>query len=325
MHQVSGFNKEYYFNNFNSVSFKQADNLAFVRNENKDKPVTKPANPFLSKDTLELSGKKIETALKSFDSGAVNFKDISIGLLESIPFVRRIVSIESGKENNDNFKTLGATLLLLANAPEDTRDLIAGINQFINPKKVKAGLSYEYQSKFSFLRGTLFEFLLKGKGRYTKPISEFLYKKDKTLFDTEIGQKILNLAKCSVEDMQLTQRKDIMKNAVPSFKFFDKPKLRWIIGRASLRITLLSILVFSALEIPQIIKAVKKGNNITSKISNGLKQILKSLVNVSVILLSTALFGAFFAKKGPAGSLFGIGTGAYLGSKVSKKINENIV
>lgn len=325
MHQVSELSKEYYLYNLNCMSFRGADNSALVRTDNKDKPVTKPSNPFLSKDTLELSGKKIESALNNVNSGTVNFKDISIGLLESIPFVRRIVSIENGKENNDNFKTLGATLLLLANAPEDTRDLISGINQFINPKKVKAGLSYDYQSKFSFLRGTLFEFLLKGKGKYTKPISEFLYKKDKTLFDTDIGQKILNLTKSSVEDMQSTPRKDIMKNAVPAFKFIDKPKLRWIIGRASLRITLLSILVFSALEIPQIIKAFQKGNDLTAKISNGLKQILKSFVNVSVILLSTALFGAFFAQKGPAGSLFGIGTGAYLGSKISKKINEKIV
>jgi len=311
-------------NNLSFIGSKEGVCFDTANEKMQDKSVNSKINPFVSKDILELSTKKPDNSLQKGNAEKINFKDVSIGLLESIPFIRRFVSIEDGKEKNDNFKTIAATLLLLANAPEDTRDLMAGINQFINPKKVASGLSHDYQVKFSFLRGTLFEFLLKGKGKYTKLISEYLYKIDKTLYDNQFWMKLITNIGYIKDEKGFLDRKDVMNVKVPTYNIKAANAFSRLLGRASLRLTLLSIFVFSSFEISNIARAFKQGNNIEEKTCNAIKQTFKSAITVTTILGMTAITGALLASKGPAGSLVGIGIGTYLGNKTSKYVNSKI-
>ncbi len=269
------------------------------------------------KDTFERSCDK-ENELEN----EINLKDFAIGLADSVPYFRRGMGLEESIEQKDYFKTAVAGAILLANVPEDFRDIRNGFNQIVKGKAYKPSIPHDYQPVFSFFRGTWFEPLLKGTGKYTGKISKFLYNIDKTLFDIDfIREKLLNIKQY---DKLKTERIDIMKKAVPAYKVTEKSLLKRIFGRASLRLPLLTVAAFSLLELPSIYKAFNEPNEIKDKINNSIRQTVKSSVNVVSILGGSALFGAILSHLGPAGSLVGIGLGYWAGSKNAKFINDKI-
>ncbi len=278
-------------------------------------------NPFNIKDTFERSDKK---DVNPEDNKNIGIKDIAIGCAESIPYVRRLMGVENGANNGDYVKAALAAAILFANVPEDFRDLKKAAEQIIHPEKVKASsIGYDFQPLFSFFRGTWFEFLLKGKGKYTGKISEFLYNSDQTLFQMPFfRKKILGIYDYSVD---FTTREDVFKNLVRSYKVNEKSVIKKVLGGASMRVPIIGILAFSLLEMPSIVKAFSNSNNIKDNFNNGFKQTAKSFVNIVSILGWSAVLGWILHRyKGPAGSLLGIGLGTALGSKQAQIINDKI-
>ncbi|MEI8128386.1 MAG: hypothetical protein WCG95_02100, partial [bacterium] len=75
--------------------------------------------------------------------------------LETIPPVRRAISIPDKIEHGEITSALGMASLALINLPEDLRDIKSALDQF---KGVEAKYKYkEYQHDFSFFRGTAIE------------------------------------------------------------------------------------------------------------------------------------------------------------------------
>jgi|GEM_PF-1116143 len=254
-------------------------------------------------------------------------EEVTLGTLSTIPYVRRFTGVEDAIQNHDNLKALGKALILLINVPEDTRDIKDAGKQLVHfAKKLPPEIPYDYQTKFSFFRGTLLEPLLrKLVESKNEKISNFGYKiyySDKSLYDIQFGQKVKTLLNIDIDDVKNTKRKDIEGSPIEAFKLKGKyiPKL---IGRAMLRIPVISILVFAALEIPSIAKAfLKKQDDWQQNIINGTKQIFKSAINVISVISGGAILGALFAKKGYIGSLVGLGVGTYYGSKAGNYINK---
>ncbi len=269
------------------------------------------------KDTFERSGDKE----KELDN-EISLKDFAVGVADSVPYFRRGIGLEESIEQKDYFRAAVAGTILLANVPEDFRDIRNGFNQLIKGKAYKPSVPHDYQPVFSFFRGTWFEPLLSGKGKYTGKISKFLYDIDKTFFDMHfIRQKILKISNFEFKN---TGRIDIMKNAVPAYKVTEKSLVKRIFGRASSRLPLLTVLAFSLLELPSICKVFNEQDEINNKVKNGIRQTVKSSVNVVSILGGSALVGAILSHLGPAGSLVGIGLGYWAGSKTAKFINDKI-
>jgi len=302
----------------NRVNNKQTYKIETLKDTTNSKK-----NPFEIKDTFERTTTDIK---KPEEDKKLGIKDVAIGCAESIPYVRRIMGVENGANNKDYFKMALAGAILLANVPEDFRDLKNAKNQLLHPELLKsAPVGRDFQSVFSFFRGTWFEFLLKGEGKYTSKISEFLYNADKTLFDNKFfREKILGIGLGDFE-RQLTTRTDVFKNLVVASKVTDKSLLKRVLGGASMRMPVLGVIAFSLLEIPSIIKAFNNSNNAKDNLKNGFKQTVKSFINIVSVMGWSAILGWVLHRyKGPAGSLLGIGLGTALGSKQAQIINEKI-
>ena len=248
-------------------------------------------NPKLRKDIEEV--KDVFEVFRPKNITDSSFKqDVEVGAATSIPYVRRLKSANDAFERHDYFKALGIIFLQFINVKEDWRD-ITKIFQ-------KPNTPHDYQIPFSFIRGT--------------PLDKFdkLWKLDKTLYDTSLGNKILN--KLGQLDDPLafkTNLKDHFGMPVYALKINGTFKSQ-ILGRMLMRMPILSLLFLSILEIPTILKS-----------KNSLKQTAKSAINVTSIISGGALLGAIGAYLGPLGSLIGLGIGSYYASKLAKKINNS--
>ena len=243
-------------------------------------------------------------------------EDISLFCaLETIPPVRRAISIPDKIQHGEITSALGMASLALINLPEDFRDVKSAVNQFkgIDPK-----YDYkEYQHDFSFFRGTAIEKWLHGQIQKGKKWASWLYDNDKTLANTNVGEKMLNLVKANVsENMVSAKRANFVGMEEFAFKY-EGSKFAQLTGRALRRTTKLGVIALALLEIPKIIDAVRKDETI--------EQTAKSAVNVASVTAGISYGGAFGAKHGGAiGSLIGMGFGAVLGSKLSGKMQEII-
>ncbi len=235
--------------------------------------------------------------------------------LETIPPVRRAISIPDKIEHGEITSALGMASLALINLPEDLRDIKSALDQF---KGVEAKYKYkEYQHDFSFFRGTAIEEWLHGQIQKGKKWAKWLYRNDLTLADTAFGEKILNSVKAKLsEDIAETPITNFIGKQVYAFKY-EGSKFAQLTGRALRRTTKLGVLAIALLEVPKIFNAIQNGETV--------KQTAKSAINVASITAGIGYGGAIGAKHGGAiGSLVGMGFGAVLGCKLSQKTQELI-
>ena len=253
--------------------------------------------------------------------------------LQSLPPVRRISSLPDKLQNGDTLSALGLVGLMAVNFPEDCRDVKAAgkqIGSFIKGAKFEGAYNYkELQHPFSFFRGTLLHKFVDPNTAKDKKLARKLFKMDKTVADTTIGQKILNLLKTKFIGFKSTKIKQIghteIKHRFVEAKVFKGSAFGKLTARAMDRTPIISLAILAALELPKIFKAMNEGKNIAEQTGNTAKQTVKSGINVASITAGIAYGGAIGSKYGKAfGSLVGMGFGAILGGIASKKVQEVI-
>jgi hypothetical protein len=199
-----------------------------------------------------------------------------------IPFSRSFFGISDALHNHETVKAIGKGLVQLVNVKPDSKDIKDATIQLLN-KDFKL---YEHQKPFSFIQGTYFDKI---------PILHKIGNYDITLYDTNWGSYIC-------DKLGATRSEFIEESLKLNGTLASK-----IVGRALLRIPILSLVFLGLLEIPAILKA-----------DNHIKQAVKSGINIISIVSLGALLGAAGAYLGPVGSLLGLGIGSYLGNKIAK-------
>jgi len=277
---------------------------------------------------------RIQAKFKSFVHSTEQDKELekaAFVALSPITPVRRISSLPDNVEDGNYSRAAGLVALAVVNLPEDTRDLKAAWKQITKGELPKYDYK-EYQHPFSFLRGTLFEPLLRKMGNF----GLWLCSNDRTMYDTKVGTWLKKIFKLKMDkEVAFTGRKIpwVIKNEAGNASSVILPliaikpignPLAKTIGRALLRIPKLSVIALFLLELPAVIKQTLKPKKLKSKITSGIKQIIKSLMNVTSILSGIGIGGAILARKGPAGSLVGMGIGSLLGIYISKQISRII-
>ena len=248
----------------------------------------------LNQDIVEV--KNIFQSQQNNDESEITPPDAAVGMLNAIPYIRRFTGIEDAVVHQDYIKAVGKGFLQFINVRGDLNDLTSIFKESKH--------SNEYQKPFSFISGTCFEGFDKVEGFYKYV--------DKTLFDISFVQKALH-------KIGLKESEEIMsgfdKFGLPIIsKKMNGNLVSKILGRACLRIPVLSFAFLGLLEIPSIIKEKNHG-----------KQAIKSLISVSSVISFGAILGAIGASiGGPLGSLVGLGIGSWLGNKFAKHVNNGL-
>lgn len=247
-----------------------------------------------------------------------------------VPF-RRISSLPDNIEDGNYERAAGIIALAVVNLPEDTRDIKSAAKQIFKGELPKYDYK-EFQAPFSFFRGTALQPIVNKMGK----VGEWLYSKDIPLYSTKFGKFLRKIFKIKTTDSVSTGRlvpkvvfddtigKYVIENVeVDAYKIGGKPFAK-LVGRALKRMPVISVFVLGMLEIPSIIKSFHKSKKSKDKVVDGTAQILKSGINVLSILSGIGLVGAFCARKGPAGSLVGMGIGSVAGAYLSKLAGNEI-
>lgn len=251
------------------------------------------------------------------------FRKTIMAALSPIVPVRRISSLPDNIEDGNYLRAAGLLGFMAINLPEDGRDLKDALNQIKGIYEAPYNQK-ECQHTFSFFKGTLLERFLKIPGEKGERLANVLHHWDKTLFTTKFGKILTKLFKIDIDGLPLDYGKTYGRD-IPIFAYkFKGNIMQKTIGRALLRIPLLSVIVLSVLELPAILKAFKSNHNSEQKSNKGIKQIIKSLVFIVSTFTGIGITGALLARKGPTGSLIGMGIGASAGAVVSNVINKKV-
>ena len=246
--------------------------------------------------------------------------------LESLPPARRLSSLPEKIKNGDYAPAVGLASLAILNLPEDLSDIKSSYEQ-LTQKSYTPKYDYkQVQHPFSFFRGTLLHKFVDPNTTKHPELTKKLLKADKTLVNTNWGKKILNFLGTNPTGLVETKIKDIgHTEAKPKFvnaKIYESKNLFGdLTARAMTRTTKLGVLALAAFETPKIFKALNQGDGLGEQAENGVKQTLKSGINLASITAGIAYGGAIGAKKiGTTGSLIGMAAGAIFGSFTSKKL-----
>ncbi|OGI18542.1 MAG: hypothetical protein A2287_06500 [Candidatus Melainabacteria bacterium RIFOXYA12_FULL_32_12] len=249
--------------------------------------------------------------------------------LSPVAPIRRIASIPDNIKDGNYTKAAGLLGLAYVNIPEDVRDLTNAGKQIFKGK-LPAYDYKNYQTPFSFFRGTKLEPVINKLGKFGAKLHQW----DIPLFDTKLGKIVQKKLNIRMVGQTTTGRKvpklifnEISKNTIlkqAPVKAFELQGSAFakIIGKSLLRIPLLSVFALGVFELPAIIKAFGQEKNDKSKLHNGITQITKSSINVSSLLAGIGTVGAVLAKYGSAYSMLGMGLGSILGSLLASKINK---
>lgn len=259
------------------------------------------------------------------DSFGAVIKSSTIG---SLPPVRRVMPLSDRFSSGDTLAGAGLATLMVINLPEDCRDIyLAGkqVKAFTDGKKYIPAYDYtKYQHHFSFFKGTLIDTCVKKlKNPQIEQVKTALYEMDKSIYDTKLGMKIKKFLNIKTANPVKGDVEDVFGNKMLLKEMIAPNKFAEITGRAMKRVTLLGVVALGVIELPKILKAFfgKDDGSVTS----GVKQTVKSGINVTSILAGLAYGGAIcFKKCGPIGSLVGMGLGATAGALLSSKIQEKI-
>ena len=253
-------------------------------------------------------------------------------VFEALPQYRRIHSTSDKLQQGQTASALGMAGLVLVNFPEDCRDIKSALKQLkclFTGEKFEAAYDYtKYQHPFSFFRGTMLKNLANPNTSSNPIMARKILESDKTLAETSFGKKMLNflgvekINKIKTKIHSISSSLDnpvFVKANVYEGKAFGK-----LTAHTLERCSAWGIAAMAVVELPQMIGAFCKGDNIFEKGENGAKQIAKSGINVAAITAGIGYMGAIGAKFGPAGSLIGMGAGAIIGGYGSKKLQEFI-
>ncbi|MDD3012071.1 MAG: hypothetical protein PHC34_00010 [Candidatus Gastranaerophilales bacterium] len=285
---------------------------------------------FSGSENNELYGKRTiaadinlinKTGIDTFTHTSDEVKEVIFGAASLIPGARRIVLIDDNAENHNNVKAAGLGLVGLINLKEDIRDVLSIFGL------AKSEATEGYYSKFKFFNGTLLEKPLK-KSELGKKI---FYNSDITIGDLKFTDKIYDYLGIQRQTNFFNKTVDY---AGVSKETFNREYVNFIakkgtelsksglfagklVGLTMNRMPVLSLAIAGALELPNIIEALKNGN--------GKNQTLKSATSVGLSITTGALLSSFLTitgHLGPAGSIIGLGLGFLIGSKTAKFINS---
>lgn len=299
------------------LSFKSS------QNEEYDRPKLRED---IKKDTLEIaeSSNKFLKEIEKRDNAAKNKNELFELAISTIPPARRIEGILNEKESGEKAKAIGLAALAAINLPMDINDIKNTVKEI---KTKTPNIDYKNSTtEFTFAKDTLLEPVLKKvKEKNPEKFGEFFEKYDKSMFNTKLGEKIRKLLNINVEKVEnVVINKNKTFNSDVIYQLSGSRGAQFI-GRAMLRVPVISAAIFGLLEIPNIVHAVQKENNTDKKLKAGGAQVLKSSINLTSMITGMAVAGAFLSKRlGGLGSLVGIGIGTYAGNKISNAINEKI-
>lgn len=280
-------------------------------------------NQYINKSGVDDSHTAVDTILEPVEQTVVN----------SVAPARRIAGIPDMLKNGDTFGAVGIAALTLVNLPEDCRDLKAAYKHSacaLTRKNIPKAYDYKkYQHDFSFFRGTLLhEWLKKIKSVKGKRVVNRLYNADKTLYNTKFGQWIQKTLGITDGVPLQSKVKDLWGNMLPVRSINVKNDflgLKELTGRALKRTTVLGLAFMGLLELPKIIKSLKKGDNAKEKTKSFAVQSAKSAMNVISVSAGMGYIGALGAKHfGALGSLVGMGLGVIAGAAASSGIQKSI-
>ncbi len=280
----------------------------------------------LDKDTTNFTTKFIDEVNKH-DKAAISKEELFKMAASPIAPIRRVLGVKDSSERNKRVKTAGLALLALNNLPMDFSDINSVLKQIKN-KKIAPNPT---QMEFTFAQDTLLEFPLRQlRKKFDTQKFDTVYDKiDKSLFNTKIGQKIVNAMNLTVtREIKPGESMDIIKNGLKQNKVYiikGKSKIAKLICRSMMRIPVLSVAAFALLEIPDIVSAVKNEEQKDKKIQAAGKQLLKSGINIASMVAGMAAVGAVLDRRfGAIGSLIGIGIGNYFGEKAGTFVNNKL-
>ncbi|MFA6989883.1 MAG: hypothetical protein WC197_07420 [Candidatus Gastranaerophilaceae bacterium] len=329
------------------------NDLNFVQNPFAD--ITKVREVF--KDFIKTAD-TLQTQVNELDKKVLNDNNSLKNTFESlgmiVPF-RRVTSVPDKIKDKDYIGATGAVAvagLLLPEDLRDTRDCLKQILYNTLPRGLKLSIAKkskkfykkfilykpkydpkEYQVPFSFIRGSYLEKIVNRIGGKT---GYYLHKWDKTLLDTKLGHKMMDLLKIEEVDKVFTGRlvPQILENQKTGSYFkqdvqvfakkLEGSTIGKLICRTMQRMTVYGSLSLVAIAIPSIIMAIKNSKNTEDKIKNGSKRTLKTAISVTSSLAFIGLGGALLAPIGPFGSIAGMAIGSALSAYISRKINKNI-
>ena len=260
-------------------------------------------------------------------------KGIEQAFLFAVPTFRRTSSLNEKLDNGDIIPAVGLLGLAAINAPEDFRDMKAAGKQIRSKidKNYNFKVLYErktHQHAFSFFRGTAIEKWLHNKMDKGSKIAEKLYNLDnKTLYETKLGKILENIF--GIEELDTShlvkEIKDIKGNEALASSFKSKRFGGEMTARAMKRLPIIGVMALALLEIPKILSATGKGDNIAEQAVNTVKQTAKSGISLSATLAGVGYGGAIGARYGGAtGSLVGMGLGIIAGAAASEKLQDII-
>ena len=267
--------------------------------------------------------------LDSFISNNKENAQTAFSALSPVIPLRRISSVPDNIENGDYARAAGLVAVAGVMLPEDVRDMKDAWNQIVHKKLP----NYDYknsQAPFRFIRGTYAEEPINKLGKY----GYYAHECDKSFAETKFGKKLKEYLNVSLGEREYTGRvvPKVIKVDDEYLNIMERiyseqlkgPFIGKLLYRAMQRTTVIGAVILSALWIPSIIKEFKKPIDLKDKFVNAGKQTIKASVNVISILAGIGILGALGARKGPAGSVIGMGIGAVTGSYLSDKINKNI-
>ena len=211
-----------------------------------------------------------------------------------VPFFRRFLSVDAAIHTHEIFKTIGKAFLTIINLKGDFKDIRKAFKQLLN-FDVK---NNQYQRRFGFLKDTYLDNIYP-KNKTLAYIVDKAHSYDKTLFDLEIVEKFL--IKMGLKGVVISGE---------SLKVHGNVFVK-VLSRALMRMPILSLVFLGLLELPAVIKTKHK-----------LKQIKKSITNITLFITFGTILGTLGAYLGTLGSLIGLGIGSYLGNKTANKINQ---
>lgn len=257
--------------------------------------------------------------------------------LMAAPPYRRISAIPDKMNSDELIYSLGMASLGLVNISGDFKDIKEVGKQVlsnIQGKKYVGVYDFKnYQHDFSLCHGTLLERFINTKKMKNQKLAKAIESADRTLLNTRLGQKILNILgvkeRSSVPFKHFNKANnawEFIKDVNGKIKYargFSGSKFGVLTAHVLARTIIPEFMVFSLVELPLIYRAAKKGNNTKEKTVNTLKQTVKSSITVISLFAGFGYLGAIGSKHFKMfGSLAGMGLGAILGSKFAQKINS---